>query len=126
MKVNSLLQRLMLDQVSIVLLASPNKLIKFFDKDDNLLANIPYVAIDSAYYFHQSSDPSNFILSAAASLSGVAAKFSIDGKDGMTLIPNAIQGTVGNYTSNADIKFNNTTWVAYSLVKLNRLYFFIR
>jgi hypothetical protein len=128
MVLNASLKRLMLNQVKTVLLTPPVKLIQFFDKDDISLANIPYTDIVEKsglqYWFQQNS--SDILSSSILAPGGVVAKFKIDGQDGMTLIPDAITGTVGNYASNADIKFNNTTWVTYSLVKLNSLYFFIR
>lgn len=117
----------MLDEVERVLLAAPLQLIKFADKDDILLANIPFNNIftkDTDQYWFRIG--ASIVLSAAVIASGVVTKFKIDGQDEMTLIPDAITGTVGNIGSGADIKFNNTTWVIGSSVKLNSLYFFIR
>lgn len=126
MIVHEKIKILMLDEARVALLAPPVKHINFFDKDDVPLANIPYTDIQkigSQYWFQQNG---NILSSSVLAPGGVVAKFKIDGQDGITLIQNAIQGTVGNMTSNADIKFNNTTWITGSPVQLNRLYFFIK
>jgi len=127
MHIDTQIKTIMLDRVKTVLLTPSIKVIQFFDKDDINLSNIPFTNIvkrSSAQYWFQQNNLD--ILLSSVLISGVVTKFKIDGQDGMTLIPNAITGTVGDYGSVADIKFNNTTWVVGSSVKLTRLYFFIR
>ena len=127
MHIDTQIKTIMLDLVKTVLLTPSIKVIQFFDKDDINLSNIPFTNIvkrSSAQYWFQQNNLD--ILLSSVLISGVVTKFKIDGQDGMTLIPNAITGTVGDYGSVADIKFNNTTWVVGSSVKLTRLYFFIR
>ena len=105
-----------------------NQLIVFKDDSDVVLCEVPFkelaaLASDAKYEFIALDDTN--VLKSVVIAAGTVSKFSIEGDLGFA-VEDAITGTVGTLSSQADLKFNKVIWSLGSTVTLSAVRMYIK
>jgi len=131
MNINLELKMQMLGKMADSLLDPSNvpKFIYFYSQDNTVLCRILYDNVSQGsgadlekYIFSYNSSNS---LKSSVENTGTVDHFKITGAINNALI-NAVEGSVGTYGSNSDIKFNRLIWPQSSIVTLTKLFFSIK
>ena len=103
-----------------------DKTIHFYDESGNDFCDVPfgslesYATLGSKVIYQFISSDSSLTIRAAVNADGIVKRFSIIGK-GSVGTPD-ISGTVGSFTSSADMKFNKTSWTNGMNIAISNLY----
>lgn len=100
-----------------------NQKIVFKDAGDVILCEVPFKELfqlpaDAKYEFRALDDTN--VLKSVVIASGTVTDFTIEGYNGISVV-DALQGTVGNLRSQADIKFNKVVWSIGSTITLTSI-----
>ena len=106
--------------------ALSDKTIHFYDEAGNGFCDVPfgslesYATLGSKVIYQFISSDSSLTIRAIVNSDCVVKRFAVIGM-GSVDTPD-ISGTVGSFTSSADMKFNKTSWVAGMNIAISNLY----
>jgi hypothetical protein len=129
MNISVIMKNDLLGEIDSIISVSADKNIHFYDENNYDFCDIPFGLLEEqtslgnkAIYQFFSLDESPTIRGTVTS-SGVVKTFKIFGNG--TLDNPLISGTVGSFTSSADMKFNKTSWITGMNIAISNLYLVI-